>query len=556
MKAKILAKSKPTRQGTLLPMVLVVIVMLTLGGYSYTEQMMMEMESTVMFAREVQARAMADSGVELTLEMLTQREAVGVENLYHNPAVFQQTLLESQIARGNARFSVVAPIESNPSATRPRLGLMNESGKININELPNLTLEEDEVRLILSGGPESLIMTVEMADVILDYIDAEQPAVARAFGSEVDTNKNAPLESLDELLTIEGVTREMLYGEDANQNGMLDPGEDLNGDGIFQAGWTALLTVHSMESNLRADGTAKTNLNQSLLTELYDAVNNEFDEDKAKFIVAYRMNGPVATTTSTTGGTSGTSSTSGSSSSAGGSGGGTATNVSGTQSGAAVVQAAASAVAKAVTGTAAGSGTVTRGGMDLSGAASVQFSSLYELIGSQVTATVNGESTTLDSPWTNNPSDMLQYLPILMDTFSLTDDTAIFGRVNINQARYETLIGLPGMTATLANYITSQQMIDSKGQPQSETIAQHGTTGWLLMNGQVDLPTMQALDQFITARGEVFRAQVIGHFDAGGPVCRLEAIIDATTLPPKLVQLRDLTDLGRGFSHAQLLQQQ
>ena len=56
-------------------------------------------------------------------------------------------------------------------------------------------------------------------------------------------------------------------------------------------------------------------------------------------------------------------------------------------------------------------------------------------------------------------------------------------------------------------------------------------------------------------RGDVFRAQVVGHFDEGGPVCRLEVILDATVQPPKLLQIRDLTDLGRGFSHAQLLQQ-
>ena len=284
-----------SRRGTLLPMVLVVIVLLTLGGYAFTEQMMTELESTVMYAREVQARAIADSGVELTLEMLAQRAAVGEENLYHDPAVFQQTLLASQIPRGNARFSVVAPIESNPAATRPRFGLMNESGKININELLNLTLEEDEVRNILTGGPELLIMPMEMADLILDFIDAENPAQQRQFGMEAETNKNAPLESLDELLSIEGVTREMLYGEDTNQNGMLDPGEDVNGDGVFQPGWTAFLTVHSLESNLRADGTAKINLNQDLLTELYDAVAAEFDEDMATYVVAYRMNGPVAT---------------------------------------------------------------------------------------------------------------------------------------------------------------------------------------------------------------------------------------------------------------------
>ncbi len=596
-----------SRRGMLLPMVLVVIVLLTLGAYAFTEQMLTELESTVMYAREVQARAIADSGVELTLEMLSQRAAVGEENLYHDPAVFQQTLLASQIPRGNARFSVVAPIESNPSATMPRFGLMNESGKININELLNLTLEEDEVRNILTGGPEYLIMPMEMADLILDFIDAENPAQQRQFGMEAETNKNAPLESLDELLSIEGVTREMLYGEDANQNGMLDPGEDVNGDGVFQPGWVAYLTVHSMESNLRADGTAKINLNQDLLTDLYDAVAEEFDQDKATFIVAYRMNGPVATTSSSTTGT-GTGSTGGSSggssggstggSSGGGSGGssgggsssgglsgsssssrqssgsgGGASSSSGSsrssgsgsggsgsggggsssQSAQSAMQAVTGAIAQAASGGTGGA--VTRGGLDLSAGSSYTFSSLYDLVGSQVTVDMDGKSTTLDSPWTDSAADMQQYLPLMMDSFSLSDDPTIMGRVNINQARYETLIGLPGMNSTIVNSIINQPMIDSGGGAVTDMISQRSTTGWLVMNGQVDLETMRQLDQFITARGDVFRAQVIGHFDSGGPLCRLEAIIDATTQPPKLIEIRDLTDLGRGFSQAQLIQQ-
>ena len=78
--------------------------------------MLTELESTVMYSREVQARAMADSGIELTLEMLSQRELLGEENLYHDPAVFQQTLVPSDIPRANAGFSVVAPIEGDPSA--------------------------------------------------------------------------------------------------------------------------------------------------------------------------------------------------------------------------------------------------------------------------------------------------------------------------------------------------------------------------------------------------------------------------------------------------------
>lgn len=534
MKTQHYQTQSTARRGTLLPLVLVVIVMLTLGGYAFTEQMLTEMESTVMYGREVQARAMADSGIELTLEMLAQRDLIGEENLYHDPTVFQQTLVPSENPRANAGFSVVAPIESNPTAGRPRLGLMNESGKININELPNLVLDEEEVTYILSGGPSELIMPIDLADLILDYIDAEEPPEARVFGLETEYNKNAPLESLDELLNIEGVTREMLYGEDKNQNGMLDPGEDLNGDGLFQPGWTAYLTVHSMESNLRSDGTEKININQSLLTELYDAVQNEFGEEMARYVVAYRMYGPLEPDAEDDG--SGQSATQ-----------------RGGQSADSFLRDVAGAVSKAISGSSDGS--VTRGGMDLSGGAKVQFKSIYDLVGSQVEVEQDEKTETLDSPWTSNPSDMQQYLPIIMDAFSLSDETTILGRVNINQARYEALIGLPGMTSNLADYIISQQMIDAGGQPLTDQISLRATSGWLVINGQVDLPTMRQLDQFITARGDVFRAQVIGHYYAGGPVCRLEAVIDATQQPPKVVQLRDLTDLGRGFSLSQLIQQ-
>ncbi len=491
MKSAIKPRSTPDRQGTLLPLVLVVILMLTLGGYAYTEQMLTELESSVYYARDVQARAMADSGVELTLDLLSLRGLIGEENLYHDPAIFQQTLIASENPRSNARFSVVAPIETNPTATRPRFGLMNESGKININELPNLDLDEIDAQLILMGGPEELIMPMDLADMILDYIDAEEPAQPRAFGGEYETNKNAPLESLDELLSIEGVTREMLYGEDANQNGMLDPGEDLNGDGSFLLGWTSFFTVHSVESNLRTDGTAKLNINQSLLTELYDAVAEEFDEESAAFVVAYRMNGPVVPDEGDDGS------------------GNTATG-SGTQTEEQMLQDVASAVAKGIAG--GSDGSVTRGGLDLSAGGSNQFKSIFDLVGSQVEAQIDGKATTLDSPWTENANDMLSYLPILMDAFSLSDETTILGRVNINEARYETLIGLPGMTAELADYIINQQMIDASGQPLSDQIAQRATTGWLVANGQIDLPGMRLLDQFITARGDVFRATSRGPF--------------------------------------------
>ena len=540
------------RRGIVLPMILVVIVVVSLGAYTFNEQMLAEKEATVLYARDVQSRSFALSGIEYAASMLTVREAVGVENFYHNPTRFQQILLPSELPRGQGRFSIVSPVELQTGSMGLRFGLRNESAKLNVNFIASISIDEasndsmvsyldessdvppdpeTEIRMMLTGGPEELIMTTSQADAILDFIDSESPAMPRMYGREDDVNKNAPLTSLDELLALPEVTRIDLYGEDVNRNGRLDAGEDTDGDGVLRLGWDAFLTVDSRESNLRFDGSPRINVNQSLLTELYDEIANEFDEDVAKFIVAYRMNGPVEDV----GGDvlSGTSDA----------------NAEGSGS---FLTRLASGIAKSASMGGGIEGAVTRGGMDLSKGASQKIVSLYDLIGTRVDVEIEGSPTTLDSPWSDAPAEMQQYLPELMDVFSLSDETTIPGRVNINEARYESLIGLPGMDSNLANMIVSSQPFDSTGAPSADLIARKATTGWLVMDGLLSLSEMRALDQYVTARGDVFRAQSVGHFDEGGPHVRIEALIDASTMPPKIRRVVDLTDLGRAYSQAEL----
>src|SRR5690606_4334904 len=140
----------------------------------------------------------------------------------------------------------------------------------------------------------------------------------------------------------------------------------------------------------------------------------------------------------------------------------------------------------------------------------------------------------------------------LMETLTPIEDPYIDGRINVNQARLEVLMGLPEMDSNLANAIVGSQQIDPTGAPISDVIANRSTTGWLVTDGLVDLPRMRKLDPYLTAGGNVFRVQSVGYFDAGGPYVRLEALIDNTNLPPRLVFVRDLTELGRGYSSSLL----
>ena len=566
-------RSHDSRRGSVLLIVLVIVSVLTLVAYNYTQSMTTEFEATTIYGSDVQAREAADSGVEYVATILGNRGDPALENLQHNPTLFWgKSFIQSDRKRGRAHISVIAPVEHSTRGNSIRYGLMDESAKLNLNLLLKMKLDDDEIHTMLLNIPG---MTIETADAILDWIDTDD--TKRPYGAESESYesmtppykaKNGPLESLDELLMVKGVTPALLYGEDANRNGLLDPNENDgdasppidNRNGVLDHGWVAFLTAHGRESNLRADGREKIHLNNGLLTDLYDALEDEFDEATAKFIIAVRMNGATASTTA--------SSSSSSTASKSGSSGNSKTNSSGSKNntGKTVTSSSSSqtqqqqqqqamqGLTKAIASAALSKGgKVTRGGIDITAGGSYQIQSIWALFGSTAKVTINGASQTLKSPWPDNPNQLKNTLPKLLDTLSTTNDEYLEGRININQARREILLGIPGLEEELVDKIIQAQKLDSNGQPSPEIIQQHNTTGWLYFEGLVDLTTMQTLDPYFTARGDVYRAQIFGFFEGGGPVTRLEAMIDGTQSPPRVIFQRDLNDLGHGYSRTQLM---
>jgi hypothetical protein len=282
------------RGGSALIVVLVLIVMLSLAAYTFSETMIVENESAEFALRQAQARACAESGIEYAAVVLgTEEDPEQPLTLYHDPAQFAGILVrDSSIEQARGRFTFVAPLESDSTGTRVRAGLIDESAKLNLNAISSFGLDEEQSAAMLINVPG---MTDEIADAILDWIDEDDEQ--RSLGAESDEYeslsppylaRNAPLESLDELLLVQGVTPQLLYGEDANRNGLLDPNENDgdaslpldNADGLLDPGWSAYFTVNSRESNLRADGTEKIDVNQDLLADLYDQIKEELGEDE------------------------------------------------------------------------------------------------------------------------------------------------------------------------------------------------------------------------------------------------------------------------------------
>ena len=568
------------RRGTVLLIVLVVIALLSLAAYGFTEMMLREAEATAAYTRMVESRIAAESGIELAAAYLGTRTGYATDNFYDNPELFYGILVRDGGTPGTrSRFSLMAPLESDPSSGMARYGLMDESGKINLNAISQLNLSEDEQTSLLLFLPG---MTYDTVHSILDFLDEDD--LPREYGAEAEyysglsppyMPKNGPLDALEELLMIRGVLPELLFGEDANRNGLLDPSENDgnasppldNNDGLLDLGWSAYLTIYSRESNRRSDGTLKLDLNQQDLVALYDQLEPELGEEAALFVAAYRKFGPAQNNNNNqnSGGDSG-GGRGGDDDDDGGSGGrqggGSQNDSGGNNSGdrdndgdggsGQGEGGGGNPQSGGGNSQSAGGGSdpnAIRAGVDLSGNGGTRINSIYDFVGASVNAQVNGQQQTLRSPWTEDPSQMMQYLPDLLDRLSTRADATLPGRININTARTEVLMGIPGLQADAVEAIIGAVA----NQSAADLTTTRATTGWLVTEGIIDLATMRQVDRFLTTRGDVYRVQSVGYFDDGGAVVRLEAVIDATQLPPRLVFFRDLTHLGRGYPRDYLI---
>ena len=104
-------------------------------------------------------------------------------------------------------------------------------------------------------------------------------------------------------------------------------------------------------------------------------------------------------------------------------------------------------------------------------------------------------------------------------------------------------MGIPGMNEDIVEQIICQRQLEPAPDDPSQ---QHET--WLMTSLIVTLDEMKQLIPFITTRGDVHRAQIVGYYEDGGATSRAEVIFDATGEIPRIVFWRDISHLGKGYS--------
>ena len=522
------------RRGIVLIIVLVVVIVLALAAYSFCDLTLAHRRVATVNGKQLQARMLVQSGVEAIKQYLATDEATRLEagGHFNNPTYFQTAVVIPELDPLNRGcFTVVAPYfdELALSSGGVRYGLEDESSRLNLNML----LIADTA--VPNGGRTLLMslpgMTEDVADAILDWIDEDDDP--RDYGVEFGDYyatlspayepRNGPLQTVEELLLVAGVTPELLFGADFNRNGMIDQHEQtmstslgLGGTttgletGIVNRGWSAYLTLYSSERNASSEGLPRIYLNNEDLQALHDELSEVFSAEWANFIVAYRLYGPAEGDN----------------------------NNSGQGQSAADLQ------------------------LDLTQSPTATLTQVLDLIGASVTIRVEQpdgqgqmvattETTTVNSPFQEDLISMATYMTTLMDNCTVSEAETIPGRININEAPRELLLGIPAVDSSGEAIMTEElvdQIIELRTAVTQDNAAARGNETWLLSEAVVNLEQMKALAPFVCGGGDVFRCQIVGYFQGGGPSSRAEVVFDATTTTPRELFWRDISHLGRGYA--------
>jgi DNA uptake protein ComE-like DNA-binding protein len=512
--------------------VLIVVALLMLIGYKYFNLMNAELEGAVAANKISQARRLADSGLHYAQFILAHPDTAGLTAeaggrfaapflAYDNPELFHQRPVTDALGNLVGYFSLVSPrTPDDPLASQQsyRFGVEDESAKVNLNWLLRLNREDtsgERARDMIARLPN---MTTELAQSITNWLRAgNDSGDSMYYASLRYSPKYGPFESLEELLYVRGITPRLLLGNDRNRNFTVEPDENDTG-GYLDPGLSAYFTIYSRELNVDNTGQPRLLLNDTNLQATYERLMGLVGPDLAGFIMAYRRWGPRQQSAVPLGR---------------GGGGGRRNTIT-------------------IDG---GPDAAT---LDLANANSGQaipIPSIWSLVDAEVAGpavTRNGVTTqtVYRSPLrSSRPEALTQYLPILLDKCTTDSRMELPARININTAPAEVLQALPGITTADVQKILSAR--PSAGIVDASTATLYSTPAWLMTTAQISANNLRQWEPYITTRSQVFRVQAVGYYETGGPMVRVEAVIDANAGRPRLLFWRDLSDLGRGFPFSQ-----
>lgn len=265
---------KKPRSGIALVIVLWLMAILTLLMYAFLADMQVEYSIGNGYAQGKKAEQLAWSGIDATCAALNNdtRTYQGFNNDPWSP----DPTNFFEVPLGEGCYTVFCPLYDNLQTVLWTPD--DEASKINLN-----TASQAVLLNLINGLPNPPTNAQDIVNAILEWRSAAGTTASTGVGGSYYNSltppynsKNQPFESLEELLYVEGITPALLYGEDFNLNGRLEPNENDsdtswppdNSDGLINPGLWSLCTVWSADKNVDAQGKARVNLNTGTAAQL------------------------------------------------------------------------------------------------------------------------------------------------------------------------------------------------------------------------------------------------------------------------------------------------
>jgi DNA uptake protein ComE-like DNA-binding protein len=241
------------------------------------------------FEDKVQAHYLALAGVEKAKALIFQDASARKKAARnHSGELYTGAEALRDVTLGRGKFRVIRQGGADES-DQLIYGIRDEESRLNIN-----TVSREELTKLEDMRPE-------VVSSIMDWRDGDnspQPSGAeRDYYASLKPPyipRNGEIQTIREMLLINGVTPELLLGEDLNANGLLDP-EENDGDenpphdnrnNRLEAGWSGLFCLKSAIENRSAAGDARVNVQTAGESELTEVKG--ITPEIAKAIVAYR----------------------------------------------------------------------------------------------------------------------------------------------------------------------------------------------------------------------------------------------------------------------------
>lgn len=236
------------------------------------------------YANDAKLRAIARSGVESAIAAL-DADLDPLDSLGEEWADSEDLFAEHPVGAGF--FTLTRDAADGESAVG--YGMEDEASKV------NLLTATPEMLIELEGMDETLV------DALIDWQDEDSDASPN--GAEHDYYeslpepyfcKNASLDTVAELLLVRGFEPSVVFGEDWNLNGILDPNEDDgdgadppdNQDGYLDRGIYPFVTIYSSDKNIDLNDEKRVDISSADESTLQSSLG--LKEDEARAIVAWR----------------------------------------------------------------------------------------------------------------------------------------------------------------------------------------------------------------------------------------------------------------------------